>query len=44
LGFYDNGTFYEDYKLLERDGIPLSRRGRAIFVNRLANLVKHALN
>ncbi|GAB0210389.1 hypothetical protein GRJ2_003504700 [Grus japonensis] len=44
FGFYDNGTFYDDYNLLERDGIHLSRRGKGIFGSRLANLVKRALN
>lgn len=26
FSFYENGTFYEDYDLLERKGIYLSRR------------------
>jgi len=39
FGFYDNGIFYEDYNLVERDGIQLPRRG-----SRLANLVRQALN
>lgn len=26
IGFYDHGTFFEEYKFLRRDGIPLSRR------------------
>lgn len=38
LEFYDNGTFYEDYNLLRSNGIHISRRGRAILGNRLANL------
>lgn len=40
LGFYYNGIFHEDYKLLERDGIHLPRRGRATFSSRLANLLR----
>jgi len=39
FGFYDNGTFFDDYNLLERDGTHLSRRGKGIFGSRLANLV-----
>lgn len=39
FGFY-NGNFYEDYNLLGRDGIYLSRRGTEIFGNRLTNLVR----
>jgi len=42
FGFYDNGTFFNDYNLLERDG--MSRKGKGIFGNRLANLVWRALN
>ena len=41
---HDNGTFFNDYNLLERDGIHLSRKGKGIFGNRLANLVWRALN
>ncbi|GAB0184010.1 hypothetical protein GRJ2_000866300 [Grus japonensis] len=44
FGFYDNGTFFDDYNLLERDGIHLSRKGKEIFGSRLANLVRRALN
>ena len=44
FGFYDNGTFFDDYSLLGRDGIHLSRRGKGIFGSRLANLVRWALN
>ncbi|PKU28829.1 suppression of tumorigenicity 5 [Limosa lapponica baueri] len=44
FGFYDNGTFFDDYGLLERDEIHLSRRGKGIFGSRLANLMKRALN
>ena len=44
FGFYDNGTFFDDYSLLGRDGIHLSRRGKGIFGSRLANLVRRALN
>ena len=43
-GFYDNGTFFDDYNLLEKNGTHLSRRGKGIFGNRLANLVCRALN
>ncbi|GAB0198251.1 mitochondrial enolase superfamily member 1 [Grus japonensis] len=34
FGFYDNGTFFDDSNLLERDGIHLSRRGKGIFGSR----------
>jgi len=44
FGFYDNRTFFNDYNLLERDGIHPSRKGKGIFGNRLANLVWRALN
>jgi len=44
FGFHDNGIFFSDYNLLERDGTHLSRRGKGIFGNRLANLVCRALN
>ena len=44
FGFYDNGTFFNDYSLLGRDGIHLSRRGKGIFGSRLPNLVRRALN
>jgi len=44
FGFYDSGTFFDDYSLLGRNGIPLSIRGRGIFVSRLANFVRQALN
>ena len=44
FGFYDNETFFDDYSLLGRDGIHLSRRGKGIFGSRLANLVRQALN
>jgi len=44
FGFYDSGTFFNDYNLLERDEIHLSRKGKGIFGNRLANLVWRALN
>lgn len=44
LSFYDNGTFCEDYKLLGRDEIHLSRRGGSVFGSRLTNLVRWALN
>ena len=44
FGFYDSKAFFEDYNMLGRDGIHLSRRGKGIFSNRLANLVRWALN
>jgi len=44
FGFYDDGTFFHDYNLLERDGTHLSRRGKGILGNRLASLVWRALN
>jgi len=43
LGFSDRGTFFNDYNQLERDEIHLSRKGKGIFGNRLANLVWRAL-
>jgi len=43
-GFYYNGTFFNDYNLLGRDGIHLSSRDKGIFGSRLANLVGWALN
>jgi len=36
FGFYDNGTFFNDYNLLERNEVPLSRKGQGTFGNRLA--------
>jgi len=42
-GFYNNGTFFNDYNLLQRDGTHLSRKGKWIFGSRLANLVWRAL-
>jgi len=44
FGFCDNGTFFNDYNLLERDEIHPSRKGKGIFGNRLASLVWRALN
>jgi len=44
FGFYDNGTFFNDYNPLERDGTHLSTKGKGIFGSRLANLVWRALN
>jgi len=43
-GFYTNGIFNEDYKLLGRNEIHLSKRGKGVFGSRLANLVRQALN
>lgn len=42
--FYDNGTFYEVYNLLEMEGVHLSSTGKAIFGSRLANLTRQTLN
>jgi len=42
--FYDNGIFFNDYNLLERDGTHMSRKAKGIFVNRVASLVWRALN
>jgi len=39
-----NGTFFNDYNLLGRDGIYLSRRGKGFCGSSLANLVWQALN
>jgi len=39
FGFYHNGTFFNDYNLLERDGIHLSRKGKGVVGSKLANLV-----
>jgi len=44
FGIYDNGTYFNDYNLLERDGTHLSRRGKRIFCNRPASLLWRALN
>jgi len=44
FGFYHNATFFNDYNLLQKDRPHLSRRGKGIFGNRLANLVWRALN
>jgi len=44
LGFYDNGTFFNDYNLLGMDGIQLSRRGKRICGRRLTSLVWQTLN
>lgn len=40
FGFYDNGRFFGDYSLLERDGIHLSRRDKGIFGSRQASFVR----
>jgi len=44
FGFYDNKTFFSDYKMLGRDGIHLSTRSKRIFGSRLLNLGWQALN
>lgn len=38
FGFHDNRKFFDDYSLLNRDGIYLPRRDMGIFVSRLASL------
>ena len=38
FGVYDNGTFFNDYNLLERDGTHLSRRGKGIFATFIGGL------
>lgn len=40
FGFHDHGTLFDDSKLLERGGTYLTRKGKGISANRLANLVK----
>lgn len=44
FGFCDSRTFFDDCRLLGRDGIHLFRRGKEIVGSRLANLVRRALN
>lgn len=39
FGFYDNGSRFNDCRLIGRDGFHLSRRDKRIFGHRLANLV-----
>lgn len=43
LGFKTSGTLFED-QLLGRDRIHLNNRGKNIFADRLANLVRRTLN
>lgn len=40
FGLHDNGTFFNDYSLLWRSGIPLSGRGDGVFDSRLSALVR----
>lgn len=42
--FYNHRTFFNEYSLLERNGIHLPRRGRRIFTSRLADVVNCVLN
>ncbi|XP_068784552.1 uncharacterized protein [Struthio camelus] len=44
FGFCDHGTLFEDQQLMGRDGIHLTKRGRRVFANRSASLVRRALN
>ena len=44
FGFYDHETLFADQHLLGKDGIHFTKRGKAIFTNRMADLVKRALN
>lgn len=43
LGDYDNRIFFDEYSLLERNGIHLSRRVKGIFGSRLTSSVRWAL-
>ena len=44
FGFYDNGTLFEDQRVLGKDGIHLAKQGKGIFASRMADLVRTALN
>lgn len=44
LGFYDHGTLFAEQHLLGRDGIHLTKQGKAIFSNGMADLIRRALN
>lgn len=44
FGLYGLRMLFDDYNLLGRDGIHLTRNGRRIFVNWLESVVKWALN
>jgi len=43
FGFYKNGIFFNDYKLLDRDETHLTRKSKGIFVSRQVSLVWWAL-
>ncbi|CAM5113691.1 unnamed protein product [Natator depressus] len=44
FGFFDHGMVFHEGGVLGRDGLHLTKRGKSIFVSRLANLVRRALN
>ncbi|XP_067418891.1 uncharacterized protein [Emydura macquarii macquarii] len=44
FGFFDHGMLFQEEGLLGRDGIHLTKTGKSIFADRLANLVRRALN
>lgn len=44
FGFCDRGTLFTDQHLRERDEIHLTKRGKAIFTNRMAYLKRKGLN
>lgn len=44
LGFYDHRTLFADQRLLGRDWIYLTKQGKAVFANRMADLVRRPLN
>lgn len=41
---YGHGTLFEERGLLSKDGIHLTKWGKSVFANRLANRVRRALN
>lgn len=44
FGFYDHKHFFENWKLLAKGRIYLTKWGKSIFASRLANLVRKPLN
>lgn len=38
----DLGSLFDDQKLLGRDGIPITKWGKNVFANMLANLVRRS--
>lgn len=42
--FCDHGTLFTDHCLLRRDGIHLTKQGKAIFASRVADLISRALS